>query len=190
MYDNKKYNSTNGLPSCDLFNNTASNEYITDIPLTSTTEQDFFTIRISPLYDFQNLKYYKNIKILSEKSKFAYEKQLSIEKSEDFINYIQLNELTLKFGMLLEEFLKQYFNNSLIKPLKCILTMFIFPGENYKEPMIKIIFPDTDDFNNLKIRDDIEEKFKIFLVNKSENVEEFKAFRNIQKKFRFVIQRE
>ena len=68
--------------------------------------------------------------------------------------------------------------------------MFIFPGEEYKEPMIKIIYPDKDTFNNLEIRDEIEEKFKQFLANNSTNLEEFKDFRNIQKKFRFVVQRE
>ena len=113
-----------------------------------------------------------------------------IEKSEDFLEYVNNNDVLLEFSELLTLFLKDYFIDIVLKPLIIKLMIFIFLGEEYREPMIKIIFPDTDNFNNLEIRDDIEEKFKLFLVNHSENIEEFKAFRNTQKKFRFVIRRE
>jgi hypothetical protein len=113
-----------------------------------------------------------------------------IEKSDKYIEYVKSDDLTMKFSELLEQFLAKYFKRTAFKPLTYKFLMFIFPGEEYKEPMIKIIYPDNNDFNNLEIRDEIEEKFKQFLTNNSTNLEEFKDYRNIQKKFRFVIQRE
>jgi len=113
-----------------------------------------------------------------------------IEKSDNYIEYVKSDDLTMKFSELLEQFLAKYFKRTAFKPLIYKFLMFIFPGEEYKEPMIKIIYPDNNDFNNLEIRDEIEEKLKQFLANNSTNLEEFKDFRNIQKKFRFVVQRE
>ena len=113
-----------------------------------------------------------------------------IEKSDKYIEYVKSDDLTMKFSELLEQFLAKYFKRTAFKPLIYKFLMFVFPGEEYKEPMIKIIYPDNNDFNNLEIRDEIEEKLKKFLANNSTNLEEFKDFRNIQKKFRFVVQRE
>ena len=113
-----------------------------------------------------------------------------IEKSDNYIEYVKSDDLTMKFSELLEQFLAKYFKRTAFKPLIYKFLMFVFPGEEYKEPMIKIIYPDNNDFNNLEIRDEIEEKLKQFLANNSTNLEEFKDFRNIQKKFRFVVQRE
>jgi predicted HTH domain antitoxin len=113
-----------------------------------------------------------------------------IEKSGDYSEYVNSEDLILKFSEILEEFLANFFKISTYKPITCELLMFVFPGEDYEEPMIKIVYPDSDDFNNLEIRDDIEEKFQLFLVNESEDLEEYKTFRRVQKKFRFVIQRE
>jgi len=113
-----------------------------------------------------------------------------IEKSDNYIEYVKSDDLTMKFSELLEQFLAKYFKRTAFKPLIYKFLMFVFPGEEYKEPMIKIIYPDNNDFNNLEIRDEIEEKLKKFLANNSTNLEEFKDFRNIQKKFRFVVQRE
>lgn len=42
----------------------------------------------------------------------------------------------------------------------------------------------------LAIKDDIEEKFKRFLAENSEDLKEFKKLRQIQHKFRFIIRRE
>ena len=116
--------------------------------------------------------------------------KVKVEKSDIYIEYVKFNELMLRFSELLEQFLTKYFKKSTFKPLFCKFLMFNFPGEEYKEPMIKIIYPDKNDFNNLEIRDEIEERFKLSLANNSKNLEEFKDFRKIQKKFRFVIQRE
>jgi hypothetical protein len=68
--------------------------------------------------------------------------------------------------------------------------MFNFPGEDYSEPTVKIIYPDVSQFDNLKIQDDFEEKFKLYLVNIFQDVKEFKEFRKIQQKFRIVVRRE
>ncbi len=115
---------------------------------------------------------------------------MTIEKSEDYSEYVNSKDLLFKFSEFLEKFLATYFQKSIKKPHICELMMFVFPGEDYQEPMINIIYPDSDDFNNLEIRDDIEDRFKVFLVNNSKDLEEFKTFRQVQKKFRFVIQRE
>ena len=113
-----------------------------------------------------------------------------IEKSETYLDFIQLNPQTQNFSNLLIEFLIEYLNDSIFKPIECKLLMFNFPGEDYSEPMIKFIFPDVDEFDNLKIKDDIEKKFKIFLVNNSNDFKEFQIFRQIQQNFRFIIRRE
>ena len=130
----------------------------------------------------------KILKNNSEKSMLL--NDILIEKSEDFLEYINANDMFLEFSELLTLFLKEYFIGIVFKPLIIKLMMFIFSGEDYSEPMIKIKYPDKDDFDNLKIKDDIEEKFKIFLVNKSKDVNEFQIYRKIQRQFRFVIRRE
>ncbi len=186
MSDDK---TTDGLPSSNLYDLTApNNEYLTNIQSTLSTETEFFTIRIfSPISIHQN---YENLSLTSKIEDIGDLHKVKIEKSKTYTEYVNSESLLLNLSDFLEEFLAKYFQISIFKPLLCELLLFVFPGEEYKEPMIKIIFPDNDDFNNLEIRDDIEEKFKQFLVNNSENLEEYKSLRNSQKKFRFVIQRE
>ncbi len=133
---------------------------------------------------------------MDRQAKFELLKELGSKKNskiivcETYLNYLNLNPYLKKFSTLLEEFLIKYFEDSEIKPIKSKLLIFNFPGEDYSEPMIKIKYPDTDDFDNLKIKDDIEEKFKIFLINNSKNVNEFQVYRKIQRQFRFIIRRE
>jgi len=186
MNDN---NSTDGLPSSDLFDLTApNNEYLTDIQTTITTETRFFTIEVSSLIDIH--PNYEELDLSNEIEEAKVHDEVKIEKTENFTEYVSSDEITIHFSELLEHFLTKYFKISAFSPLVCEMLMFIFPGEEYIEPMIKIVYPNSDDFDNIKIRDDIEEKFNHFLVNNSENLEEYRAFRKIQKKFRFVIQRE
>jgi len=182
-------NTTDGLPSSDLFDLTApNNEYLTDVQSTISTGvvfipfETFSPIKLPPLYEsIDLLRAFRQIGDLDK---------VTIEKSEDYSEYVNSEDLISSFSEILEEYLVYYIKMSINKPITCELLMFVFPGEDYKEPMIKIVYPDSDDFNNLEIRDDLEEKFKVFLVNNSKDLEEYKAFRQIQKKFRFVIKRE
>lgn len=186
MSDN---DTTDGLPSSDLFNLTApNNEYLTDVQSTTSTEVEFI-----PFDTYSPIKQLTQYKILDLLSKFKQIKdfyEANFEKSKEYLEYINSEDIILRFSEILEDYLTYYFKLSYNKPIKCEFMMFIFPGEDYEEPMIKITYSDSDEFNNLEIRDDIEEKFKRFLVKKSENLDKFKAFRQVQKKFRFVIQRE
>ncbi len=111
-------------------------------------------------------------------------------KSKEYIDYIRQEKLFATFSKELETFLLDYFKSSNTSPIECKLAIFQFFGEDYSEPMIKIKYPDSSDFDNLKIKDDIEEKFKLFLVNTSKDADQFRDYRQIQKKFRFVIRRE
>lgn len=117
-------------------------------------------------------------------------RDIHIEKAEKFLEYISSDKLMQEFYDLLVSFLTKYFKTADPKPLTCEFKLFYFPGENYKDPMVKITYSDTEDFNNLMIRDEIEENFKHYLAEQSEKLEKFKAFRRIQRKFRFVVQRE
>ncbi|MFX1377084.1 MAG: hypothetical protein ACFFA0_14860, partial [Promethearchaeota archaeon] len=90
----------------------------------------------------------------------------------------------------LMSFLTNYFINKDYKPIQCVFMLFKFPNEEYIEPMAKLIYPNDEKFDNLKIKDDIETNFKEYLVKKSENLDKFKNFRKIQKKFRIIVQRE
>jgi hypothetical protein len=182
-------NTTDGLPSSDLFNLTApNNEYLTDVQSTISTGLDFIPLdTYSPIEQpqlYESLDSIRAFKYLEDLYK------VRIDKSNKYSTYVNSEDVILKFSEILEDYLAYYFKLSNNKPIICELSMFVFPGEDYEEPMIKITYPDSNDFNNLEIRDDIEEKFKLFLVNKSEDLEEYRAFRQVQKKFRFVIQRE
>ncbi|MHA1285441.1 MAG: hypothetical protein ACTSUX_06880 [Promethearchaeota archaeon] len=189
MYEEK---NTNGLPSYDIFNNTApDNEYLTNIQSISTIEHSSIKIslynKIIPAYPIYN----RNQKILKEgKDQILKKKIIKIYKSKKFLMYIKKNKQYSEFTRILENFLIKYFELSFIKPKECIFELFEFPGEDYVEPMIKIIYYDDKNFNNLKIRDNIEENFKIYLLKLSKNIEEFKRYRKFQKKFRFVVRRE
>ena len=182
-------NTTDGLPTSDLFNLTApNNEYLTNIQSTVSTGIDFIPFEtFSPKEGPQAHESTALLRAIKHISDYY---KVKITKSEGYTIYVNSEQILLNFSKILEEFLDYFFKFSFNKPIICELVMFIFPGEDYEEPMTRIVYPDTDDFNNLKIRDDIEEKFKLFLVNKSLDLEEYKTFRQVQKKFRFVIQRE
>ncbi len=111
------------------------------------------------------------------------------EISHNYQSYIKTNPEIKLFSDILKNFLLEYFKNSDFLPEKCRLMMFNFYGEDYSEPMIKITYPNEDRYDNLKMKDELEEKFKVYLVKISKDVNEFKEFRKIQKKFRFVIYR-
>ncbi|MFX1384742.1 MAG: hypothetical protein ACFFBP_20135 [Promethearchaeota archaeon] len=182
-------NTTDGLPTSDLFDLTApNNEYLTDVESSFSTSVEFVPLEIySPVKSPSILEPIDFLNELKYSEKLY---NVKIDKNNEYSTYVHSEELILIFSEILEEFLSYYFKLSYYKPITCELTMFVFPGEEYEEPMIKIIYPNSNDFNNLKIRDDIEEKFKLFLVNKSEDLEQYKKYRQIQKKFRFIIQRE
>jgi len=113
-----------------------------------------------------------------------------IEISDGFSAYLKSNPIYNDFTNILTAFLINYFRNKDYKPKKCIFTLFNFPNEDYIEPMVKIIYPNNDKFDNLKIKDAIEDNFKVYLAKNSKSVEEFKKFRKTQQKFRLIIRRE
>jgi len=106
-----------------------------------------------------------------------------------YADFRNSDEITQKFCDLLAQFLTAYFQEAEIKPLEYYVTLFRFPGEKYEEPMVQVIYPDLQDFNHLELRDELEVNFKRFLAAHSGDLGEFKAFRALQRKFRFVIQR-
>lgn len=106
-----------------------------------------------------------------------------------YADFRKSDEATQKFCDLLAQFLTAYFHKAEIKPLEYYISLFRFPGEDYEEPMVQVIYPDLQNLNPLELRDELEEGFKQFLAEHAENVEEFKALRTLQRKFRFVIQR-
>lgn len=181
--------STDGMPSSDLFNYTASySEYLTDIQSTTTSDVIYFEVPpIKIKSDYNDLT---PIFEESGEASILSKKPFDFIKTKNYLEYIQSDNQLNEFSEILEVFLLKYFEKSNFIPIKCKLMMFIFPGEEYFEPMIRITYPSIKEFNNLKIKDDIEQKLKISLVNNSKNLEEFKALRNIQKIFRFVIRRE
>jgi hypothetical protein len=181
--------TTEGLPSSDLFDLTApNNEYLTNSYTIFTTDASKFSLK-----KFQKDQgSLDNTDVVSPNRTegFSDSHELEINKSESYIKYISSDQLLLRFSNILEAFLLNYFRMSEIKIKECLFSIFTFPGEDYEEPMIEIIFPKQEDFNNLEVKDDIEEKFKRVLVKNSKDFEEFKTFRKVQKKFRFVIERE
>jgi len=178
-----KKSNTGGIASSEIFNFTApSNEYLTFSQSNMTIDSPSMilvrTVRIKPNYiDFNLLHREKDIII-------------GLEKSKDYLDYIKKDDLLKEFAILLDNFLTDYFLNTEFKPLRCELIIFNFPGEDYSEPMVRLTFPDIDDFDNLIIKDNIEEQFVNYLVNESNTIYQFREFKKIQKKFRFTIRRE
>jgi len=176
---------TIGNPSSDLFNYTAPiNEYLSCI-------QDNTVIYTPSLNLVRTIRIYPNyneFKPLIEDEFIA----IKLKKSTAYLDYVKRKEekSVNNFASLLDNFLNNYFIISEYKPLRCILEMFNFPGEDYSEPMIKMIFPDFDDFNNLEIKDNIEQEFLKYLVQESKNINEFRDYKKILKNFRFVIRSE
>ncbi len=185
--------STQGTSSSKfIFNYTApSNEYLINYQNSTTAEripiQFTSDIRITPNYIHSKSIITIRKALLSSK---ITSKLLKIKIHDEYTTYLQENEEFLVFSNLLESFIADYINNVSFKPIQCHLMMFNYPNEDYTEPMVKIIYPNDEKFNNLKIKDDIEEKFKAFLAEKSNDLVEFKSLRKIQQKFRFIIRRE
>lgn len=179
---NKK-SETIGLPSRDIFNQTAPiNEYLTCIQCNLTIDMPTWnlirTVSVNP--NFRPLNPSFNGLSLG----------FDIEKSNDFLDYIKLGDLEEKFAIILEDFLIFFFQNTINKPLKCYFDLFYFPEEDYSEPMVKIIFEEAAEFDNLEVRDVIEENLVKYLVDDSKDISEFRELRKIQKKFRIVVRRE
>ncbi len=110
----------------------------------------------------------------------------------DDVNYkdiIAQDTRLTRFDTLLSQFLLQYFKESEVKPTQCIFTVFSFPGEDYREPMVKVIYPDSKSLDILHLKDILEENFKRFLAKNTADLSEFKALREIQRIFRFIIRR-
>ena len=115
--------------------------------------------------------------------------KLSFDISEEFKSYLESIPAIKEFSEILNNFLLKYFKTYPIKPKKVQFLFFKFPGEDYKEPMLKVIFPDRGEIDILKIKDQIEENLKLELANLATDLEEFKNYRKIQNRFRIVIRR-
>ncbi|MBY9005246.1 MAG: hypothetical protein KGD63_00640 [Candidatus Lokiarchaeota archaeon] len=113
-----------------------------------------------------------------------------LDFSIDYLKYIESRKEFLAFDNLLTNYLSIYFKSVENKPIECQLKIFYFPGEDYSEPMIKIIYSESKEFNPLKLRDEIEEGFKEYLAKNSKDLEEFKSYKKIQKNYRFIIRSE
>ncbi len=73
----------------------------------------------------------------------------------DDVNYkkfILQDKGITRFDKFLSQFLTEYFAESEIKPNQCLFTMFTFPGEDYREPMVKVIYTKSNSVDILKIR--------------------------------------
>ncbi|MHA1378307.1 MAG: hypothetical protein ACTSRG_07985 [Candidatus Helarchaeota archaeon] len=110
-------------------------------------------------------------------------------KNTEYLNFIKNNPNLLKLDKHLSQFLFNYFQKCDFKPLEYKFKMFVFPGEAYKEPMVKIIYPNDENFDNLKLRDDLEGNFKQYLAKISSDLNEFKIYLKTLHKIRFIVRR-
>lgn len=179
---NKK-SETVGLAFRDIFNHTApNNEYLSSIQSNLTIDMPSWNL-------IRTVSVKKNFRQINP-SFSGLPLGFIIERSNDFLDYIKIDDLKEKFAKILEDFLIFFFQNTINKPLKCYFDLFDFPEEEYSEPMLKIIFEEAAEFNNLEVRDIVEENLIKYLVNESKDIIEFRELRTLLKKFRIVIRRE
>jgi len=113
----------------------------------------------------------------------------SISKDIEYLDFIRLNSQYQTFDALLSEFLTIYDKESDYTPYFFELVVFKFPEENYFDPMLKIVYQDTEKFSVVKLRDKFLNNLREFLAQRSQGIEEFKALRKIENKYRFIVRR-
>ena len=110
-----------------------------------------------------------------------------MEEFPSFTSFINKKPEIFEYYTYLKEFLREYYKTETIKPLKIQFRMFVFFGEDYMEPMVKIWYRGSEVDDILVMGDHVEGSFRESLARRSLNVDEFKKYMDIQKDFRFVF---
>jgi hypothetical protein len=113
----------------------------------------------------------------------------SISKNNEYLDFLSLNTQYRAFDELLSEFLLIFNQERDYKPLFYELGIFKFPEENYQGPILKIVYPDSEKFSVVKLRDEFLMNLKDFLAIRSRGIDEFKSLRNGERKYRFIVRR-
>ncbi len=105
--------------------------------------------------------------------------------SGEFKDYFTQDVESTRFLHHIIDFLENSFFPSISLKVKRIqLQVFHFPGENYSEPELEIIFQNSPVFNRSGLTHEFNLQFRNFLIEKSPTADEFIKFRQIRRKTR------
>ncbi|MFX0101943.1 MAG: hypothetical protein ACFFCS_20425 [Candidatus Hodarchaeota archaeon] len=112
-----------------------------------------------------------------------------LSKTQEYCTYIQKNPSFREMDRLFSAFLPEYFERVQDRPTKVDFTLFIFPGENYIEPMVVLHYPDVV-VDRIQLRDQMLDSFKHYLANNAGSLNAFRNVRKVQRKYRFIVRGE
>ena|SRR5271157_2588194 len=109
-------------------------------------------------------------------------------QTPDFQDYIVQNVDQKQLLSLMLDFLNNDFNYYPVLTPKIIhFYIFSFPNEDYNEPTIEIIFPQSEAFDRSILIHEFDEQFRIYLVENASTEEEYLKYRQLSRQFRILF---
>ena len=113
-----------------------------------------------------------------------------MSKDDGYRGLIDADKARIQLDMLLTYFISDFIEHQERKPHWIHFKRFIFPGEEYIEPMVVFYFYNEDPVEEIEYCDYFLTSFKSYLATSAADVETFKKLRMAQRKFRFIVRRE
>ncbi|MHA1798211.1 MAG: hypothetical protein ACTSVY_07145 [Candidatus Helarchaeota archaeon] len=108
--------------------------------------------------------------------------------TKQFKTYVEKNGLQ-DFSNKLFGFIEKFMEDTSLRPCDYLIDLFRYPGESNEEPMLLIYFKDDENFDIVKLIDEVNKAILKYLVSLSKNIDDFKELRNKYEKFRLIIRR-
>lgn len=112
-----------------------------------------------------------------------------LSKKQEYCTYIQKHPSFREMDRLFSAFLTEYCERVQDRPTKVDFTLFIFPGEDYIEPMVVFHYPEGV-VDRIQLRDQMLDSFKRYLANNAGSLNAFRKIQKIQRKYRFIVREE